>query len=190
MDEKPPNPAKAVVDTTAQAASKAKTVLWSDLPKWMHDNHYIHSGYRPQSNSYYTSATSIGSLHNETVNIWTHLIGAVAAGISAVALFYAITPRFELATTQDVMVFSCFFLGAVTCLGMSATYHTISNHSEAVAKFGNRLDYMGIIFLIWGSFIPSIYYGFSVEPKLVRVYWSMVSSMHFWYDMKKQLTAS
>lgn len=175
MDEKNPKPAaEAVAKKTEQIAFKAKTLLWNDLPKWMHDNHYIHSGYRPQSNSYYTSATSIGSLHNETVNIWTHLIGAISAALSAITLFYAIAPRFELATTEDVMVFSCFFLGAVTCLGMSATYHTISNHSEAVAKFGNRLDYMGIIFLIWGSFIPSISYGFSTEPKLVRVYWSMV----------------
>lgn len=163
-----------VVQKTERLAAQAKTVLWNDLPKWMHDNHYIHSGYRPQSNSYTSSAASIGYLHNESVNIWSHLIGAVMAFVAAFVLSWSIAPRFELATNQDVMVFSAFFLGAVTCLGMSATYHTISNHSEAVAKFGNRLDYMGIVFLIWGSFIPSIFYGFSKEPKLIRLYWSMV----------------
>jgi adiponectin receptor len=60
---------------------------------------------------------------------------------------------------------------------MSATYHTISNHSSAVAKFGNRLDYIGIVLLIWGSFVPCIYYGFSSEPQLVRLYWTMITTI-------------
>jgi adiponectin receptor len=71
-------------------------------------------------------------------------------------------------------VFSCFFFGAVACLGMSATYHTISNHSHEVAVLGNKLDYLGIVFLIWGSFIPVLYYAFESEPALMRTYWAMV----------------
>ena len=164
-----------------QAEEKAKstlTVLWKDVPQWMRDNQHIHSGYRPASNSYWTSATSLGYLHNESVNIWTHLIGAILAAVAALVLFVVFQPRFHMATQEDVVVFSCFFLGAMGCLGMSATYHTISNHSEAVAKFGNRLDYIGIVILIWGSFIPSIYYGFSAEPGLIRLYWTMVSFKH------------
>ncbi|EME41550.1 hypothetical protein DOTSEDRAFT_73832 [Dothistroma septosporum NZE10] len=143
----------------------------------MRDNHYIHSGYRPASNSYHKSFSSVTHLHNETVNIWSHLLGAIAAATTAIILYSTMRPRFNLATSEDVMVFACFFLGAVVCLGMSATYHTISNHSEAVAKFGNRLDYIGIVVLIWGSFVPSIYYGFGTEPGLIRVYWSMITTI-------------
>lgn len=29
--------------------------------------------------------------------------------------------------------------------------------------------------LIWGSFVPSVYYGFAGQMEWVRVYWSMVS---------------
>jgi predicted membrane channel-forming protein YqfA (hemolysin III family) len=32
-----------------------------------------------------------------------------------------------------------------------------------------------IILLIWGSFIPSIFYGFGGDMEMVRVYWVMVS---------------
>ncbi|KAF2766435.1 HlyIII-domain-containing protein [Teratosphaeria nubilosa] len=170
--------ADASIITKAEVKTKeALTVLWSDIPKWLQDNHYIHSGYRPQSNSYRKSAMSLGYLHNETINIYSHLLGAITAAITAAWMYTTIRPRFHLADDKDVMVFSCFFLGAMACLGMSATYHTTSNHSEAVAKFGNRLDYIGIVFLIWGSFIPSIYYGFSAEPALVNLYWTMISTI-------------
>jgi hypothetical protein len=32
-----------------------------------------------------------------------------------------------------------------------------------------------IILLIWGSFIPSIFYGFGGDMEMVKVYWVMVS---------------
>ena len=80
-------------------------------------------------------------------------------------------------TVADLLVFACFFLGAVVCLGMSATYHTISNHSPEVNRWGNQLDYAGIVALIYGSFVPSVYYGFYCEPALQRRYWTMVSDV-------------
>lgn len=172
-----PKTLKGELVNAEKKVEHALTVLWHEISPWQQDNHYIHSGYRPQSNSYARSAASIGYLHNESVNIWTHLLGAVTVAAIALRLYFSIRPRFQLATQEDLMVFSCFFMGAIACLGMSATFHTISNHSEGVAKFGNRLDYIGIIFLIWGSFVPAIFYGFSSEPRLVRVYWSMVCSV-------------
>lgn len=129
--------------------SKAKntlTVLWNDLPAWQQDNHHIHSGYRPASNSYSRSFASLTHLHNESVNIYTHLVGAVLAAIAGIYVYGLIQPRYEAASIEDVLVFSCFFGGAVACLGMSATYHTISNHSESVARLGNKLDYLGYVY--------------------------------------------
>jgi adiponectin receptor len=164
-----------LITKVEKKVSHALTVLWSDLPSWQRDNHYIHSGYRPQSNSFSRSFSSLSYIHNETVNIYTHLLGAAASLICSVYLHALIKPRYDRATTEDVIVFGCFFGGAIACLGMSATYHTISNHSPKVNKIGNQLDYVGIVCLIWGSFIPSIYYGFAREPGYIAVYWSMVS---------------
>jgi adiponectin receptor len=165
---------KTISEKLPSSPKKALTILWNDLPAWMQDNHYIQTGYRPQSNSYHTSFLSLLHIHNETVNIYTHLLGALFALLAGTFVYTILLPRFQHATQEDVFVFACFFGGAVGCLGMSATYHTISNHSEAVAKMGNRLDYMGIVVLIWGSFVPSIYYGFAGERRLVGVYWTMV----------------
>jgi adiponectin receptor len=167
-----------VVNTTKQMEKKLETkltYLWHEIDPWQQDNHYIISGYRPASNSYSASFSSLSYLHNESVNIYTHLIGALLALFSSLILYQTLEPRYETATKEDVYAFSCFFAGAIACLGMSATFHTISNHSHAVAVWGNQLDYAGIVFLIWGSFVPVLYYGFQSEPELMRRYWAMVS---------------
>jgi adiponectin receptor len=176
------------MDVAKEAASKVSSkekelekklvVLWDELPSWQQDNHYILSGYRPQTNSYTGSGKSLGYIHNETVNIYSHLIGAIAALVGGLTSFYILQPRYQTATKEDVLVFGCYFGGAVACLGMSATYHTIQNHSPEVSSFGNKLDYLGIVFLIWGSFIPVLYYGFQAEPQLIRTYWTMVGKLY------------
>ncbi|KAI1476999.1 HlyIII-domain-containing protein [Daldinia eschscholtzii] len=153
--------------------ASALHVLWDDLPSWRRDNHYIISGYRPDSNSYWRSFTSIFYVHNESVNIWTHLLGALFFPAVGAWLYHVIAPRYGSANSSDILVFACFFTGAVLCLGMSATYryhNTLSNHSEEVAKWGNKLDYSGIVFLIVGSYVPALYYGLFCQPKLMTVY--------------------
>lgn len=50
-----------------------------------------------------------------------------------------------------------------------------ANHSKEVAAFGIQLDYLGIVLLMWGSTIPTVYYGFYRDQHLQRCYWAMVS---------------
>lgn len=164
-----------VAQKVEKSIDNALTILWQELPSWQQDNQYIHSGYRPASGSFQKSFASLGYLHNESVNIYSHLLGAVGFSIIGTVLYTVIKPRYETATSADILAFGCFFAGAALCLGMSGTYHTISNHSQVVQKFGNKLDYVGIVFLISGSFIPSIYYGFYCHPHLQELYWIMVS---------------
>ena len=149
--------------------------LWDDLPSWRRDNAFIHSGYRQIRASYLHSFQSLFYLHNEFVNIWSHLSGAIVAISFSAYLYCVIHPRFDSATSSDVFVFGCFFGGAILCLGMSATFHTLVDHSEAVAKWGNKLDYTGIVALIVGSYVPALYYGFFCNPGMMTVYLYLVS---------------
>ena len=171
---------KQAADTAVKVEKRIEeklTVLWNDIETWQQDNHFVISGYRPASNSYQKSAASLFYLHNESVNIWTHLLGALAAILTSGILYKELLARYHTATTDDVLVFACFFAGAAACLGMSATYHAISNHSHEVSRFGNKLDYLGIVFLIWGSFIASIFYGFQEDIALIRGYWAMITTI-------------
>lgn len=181
---------KSAAQTIEKRIENALIVLWDDLPSWQQDNHYIHSGYRPESGSFKKSFSSLGYVHNESVNIYTHLLGAIFFTVGGALLYTTVRPRYATADVSDIIAFGCFFLGAALCLGMSATYHTISNHSPMVAKFGNKLDYVGIVCLITGSFIPSVFYGFYCHPHLQEFYWTMVREAPCHMPMHQMLTTN
>lgn len=158
-----------------KVASTLRHLLWDELPPWRRDNAFIRSGYRAASNSYAASLGSVLGVHNESVNIWTHGAGALVLVPLAFLYFLCaevVGSRYlgADASAADELVFACFLAGAALCLGMSATFHTLSNHSESVAKWGNKLDYSGIVCLIVGSYVPALYYGLFCHPVLMTVY--------------------
>lgn len=169
--------------STAQSlestAARALLIVWDDLPSWRRDNSFLLTGYRATSNSYISSIRSLFYLHNESVNIWSHLLGAILFLLLGIFLRSIVIPRYPIASQADLVAFTCFFGGAVACLGMSATYHALSNHSEEVARWGNKLDYSGIVLLIVGSYVPALYYGFFCQPTLMTIYLYTVSASTF-----------
>ncbi|CAF9923806.1 hypothetical protein IMSHALPRED_006022 [Imshaugia aleurites] len=166
---------KEAYPTPVNAERSRRLRSWDEIPSWQQDNEYILSGYRQASGSFKTCFESLGYTHNETVNIHSHVIGAAIFLIAPPYTYRALYLRYPLATPADVFVFSTFSYGVSTCFVLSATYHIINNHSPKVQKFGNQLDYLGIVILMWGSTIPSIYYGFYCDPPLQKIYWANVS---------------
>ena len=135
----PESATKALVQAAKHAEARVERALlrllrWDELETWQRDNAYIQSGYRPATNSYRGSLASLARLHNESVNIWTHLVGALVFAAAGLFVYAVAAPRVESATAADLLVWACFFASACTCLGMSATFHTLSNHSDRVAK--------------------------------------------------------
>lgn len=57
-------------------------------------------------------------------------------------------------------------ISACLCLGFSATFHLWFAHSTTVGLWCAKLDYAGIIILIFGSTMPPIYYYFSCGPAI------------------------
>ena len=166
--------------TKLRQTRKKMPLQWDELPSWQRDNRYILSGYRTSSNSFRKSFASLVYLHNESVNIYSHLIPAVILSFFSISLCKALARRYASVSVADTVAFGCFFLGAVLCLGISAIFHTVQNHSSHIARIANQVDYIGIVLLIVGSFIPSIFYGFYCHPNLQRVYLTMVCP-HFFF---------
>ncbi|EGX54240.1 hypothetical protein AOL_s00004g273 [Orbilia oligospora ATCC 24927] len=166
-----------VTREVVEKVAEKLTCMWDELQEWQRDNQFIRSGYRPATASYLKSLKSLSYWHNETVNIYSHLLGAVFFGVLSSILYATLSPRYPSASTGDIYAFLSFFIGCLFCLGMSAFYHTVSNHSHEAAKLWNVLDYVGIVGLITGSFIPSVYYGFKCETLIRDGYWIMICTI-------------
>ncbi|KAI9009840.1 hemolysin-III related-domain-containing protein [Gaertneriomyces semiglobifer] len=150
------------------------TVSLTDMPDWFIDNVYILRGYRRITNSYRGCIKSLTYIHNETANIFTHMIGAIGFIILAHTFYSFLTTSVESTTRGDLVVVGLFFLGAIACLGLSTVFHTCACHSRKVAAIWLRGDYVGIVTLIMGSFVPSVYYGFFCNPNLQILYLSVI----------------
>ena len=173
------NAAAPALSTEDNAPAKLidphRLLAYHELQEWQRDTPLILSGYRPQSGSYAQSAASLFYLHNETINVYTHGLGALFFLILGVVIYFALEDKYTTTRNGDIGAFGCFFLGALLCLPMSSTFHLIMNHSPEVNRFGNKLDYLGIVCLIAGSFASNVYYGFYCDPVLQNLYWTMVS---------------
>lgn len=146
---------------------------WSEIPLWQQDNSYIHSGYVRETLSYVKTLASLTYLHNESVNIYTHLVPGVACFFSCFYLVNTVQEKFDSTTWKDYAMF-CVFLGGAACaLSLSGCFHTLKSHSEGVMVFGNKLDYLGIIVLITASMISLLYYAWIDSPLMRNVFVSI-----------------
>ncbi|ORX88625.1 putative hemolysin-III channel protein Izh2 [Basidiobolus meristosporus CBS 931.73] len=160
------------IDNTSSFSSAL--LKFSELPKWMRDNNYILSGYRAPTSSYWKSAQSLFYIHNETGNVYSHLLGAVLFFIVAIFTAAKIFPQFETTHWSDFAVMYIFIAGAIACLCCSTLYHLFHCHSEKVSVMWNRCDYVGIVFLIVGSYFPAINYAFYCSQVWKIVYLSFI----------------
>ncbi|KAH9975846.1 hemolysin-III related-domain-containing protein [Lactifluus volemus] len=147
---------------------KYRTISFAELPEWAKHNEYILTGYRGELNSWSKCFESVfGYLHNETVNIHTHL----HAAIFFVLLLCTVDnhARYDL-SWADRFMFSGFLLSVIFCLSCSAIFHTSQSHSKQVTARCNAFDYSGIIVHILGAWYPTFYYGFYCESHYIIGY--------------------
>ena len=172
-----PDDEKEVASHLPQAAAPARAPLqnFEDLPVWYQDNPYLRSHYRPVSYSSSSCLYSWTYLHNETLNIYTHLIPALLSVVGQMWMQRMISDSFPEATIGERAVFALNLAAATATLTMSTFYHTLMNHSFHVSSLWLRIDYVGILALTLGSFFSGIFVGFYCHPHLQLLYWSMIT---------------
>ncbi|KAJ7240449.1 hemolysin-III related-domain-containing protein [Mycena rebaudengoi] len=154
------------------------TIRWIELPEWQKDNEYIVSGYRVVQNHWRGCFVSVFAyLHNETINIHSHLWGAALFAYFLVTFDETYLKQYPGATWADSLVFMVFLSSAIFCMSASAFYHTSTCHSERVASRCHALDYSGIVVLTVGSFYPALYYGFFCSAQLQFLYIGLITSL-------------
>ena len=128
------------------------------LPSWYVDNPHLLTGYRPVRASVRACLRSVlpWPVHNETVNIWTHLLGAVAAA----GCLWGEAQRWMCGDGGDDALFLALYLaGAVAVLGGSAVAHTMFCHSESVCAGCLRADYACIALYLAGWCAAALHFA-------------------------------
>ncbi|KAF7114207.1 hypothetical protein CNMCM5793_007785 [Aspergillus hiratsukae] len=162
-------------DPTNQPKAKARTVTWQEISEWQFDNKYILSGYRPAKADYLEIFTSLTFLHNESCNVYTHLIGALLLPLVATTFQrYLAEPQFLNVSFMDYAIFGIYFWCAEICLVLSALYHLMQPHSHQVEQFWHGMDLLGIVIVTVGTFSSGIYYVFFCETSLQKLHWAIV----------------
>ncbi|KAI3326005.1 mPR-like GPCR protein [Xylariaceae sp. AK1471] len=161
-------------NTASPSSATAQTVTCQEISKWQFDNKYILSGYGPEKRDCREILMSLTFLHNETCNVYTHLIGALLLPLFATSyLWFLAEPQYLNVKSIDYAIFGIFFWCAGICLDLSVLYHLMLSHSHRIEQFWHGMDLLGIIIVIVGTFTSGIYYLFFCEPSLRKMHWAM-----------------
>ncbi|KAF2151794.1 mPR-typeG-protein-coupled receptor [Myriangium duriaei CBS 260.36] len=166
----------SVEKETDTLLSSERLLFYDEIREFNMDNEFLLSGYRTTS---YVWAKSIGSVfewHNETINMHSHLIGSVVFALLPIHFYFTLYRHIEVAQAIDAVLFIVYFFGVSICFACSATCHVVWNHSPYAARFGNRLDYCGIVLLMWSASLASIHFAFICDPWLRSLHWLFVSA--------------
>lgn len=131
-------------------------------PPYNRDNPFIRSGYRPPL-SVLGAAASVFKWHNETMNVWTHL-----AGLALFAYYAASTLQDrDMHTRWPLVVFEA---STMVCLAASSAYHMLCCVSEGHCRCCKRLDFAGIVLVMWSMYWPWVFYAFQGHQVIRIVY--------------------
>lgn len=118
---------------------------------------------------------------NELVNTLSHVVGAVAAIPAGVYLLVSVAARTELSAAAQpasaaarTAATAIYALSLVSCFLFSALYHGLGLRmgSWRLYKALRRLDHVGVLLLISGSFFP-VCFGVSASPLFLTVGFSI-----------------
>jgi len=157
------------------------TVPADRAPHWLLRPHIL-KGYRVDL-SPLQCFVSLFTLHNESGNIWTHLVPCVVMGRLAWQVIVTgewsvlDVPGASLSPVLETLAVGSFLAMATLTFFFSSFYHLANCTSESTCALLLRLDVTGIALLISASFLPGVYYGFACFPHLQHIYLACILVM-------------
>ncbi|KAM9661676.1 progestin and adipoQ receptor family member 3 isoform X2 [Harpia harpyja] len=154
---------------------------YEQIPVFLKDNPYITDGYR----AYLPSRLCLKSLFilsNETVNIWSHLLGFLLFFTLGIYDLTAVLPAAGASREDFVICSVCLFCFQV-CMLCSVGYHLFCCHrSEKTSRRWMALDYAGISIGILGCYVSGVFYAFycnNIHPSYLTQQWHRLRSIIF-----------
>ena len=114
---------------------------------------YILSGYRQTHQPWRYYFASIFHIHNETLNVWTHLIGSVII-IYHIYTYFRIYEAAGSDLRWTVLYYGICGLSALMFSSIAHLLHSKSRHTNYVVFL---FDYLGCSFWVYGTGIMTVY---------------------------------
>lgn len=149
------------------------------VPEWTVDS-LIWSGYRKQF-SKKDCVKSICQCHNETLNIWTHLLGILGVTIFAVTEYC----KKEKVENAGKINFFLFLSGAIIQLSCSAIFHIFACHSRKLYETLHFWDLFSISFNRCIALANFYYYFETEDAKKVTAFIAIVIAECIFYFLCK-----
>lgn len=162
-----------------------------EIPEWMRDNDLVLAQYRPQM-GVRQALRSLFSLHNETYNVWSHVVGLVLfVGLLAQWLL-APLPPFANPEPQRKWPLALYLAACCYVYVCSAAAHLFYVVSKRVCVMLWKLDHISIAVCCTAGFVPIIdaaftcsgpavgplYIGVTVAMAVAVVCVSMIDAFH------------
>ncbi|RAH76631.1 hemolysin-III protein [Aspergillus japonicus CBS 114.51] len=145
------------IDYTNQPKVKARTVTWQEISGWQLHNQYILD--------YREIFTSLTFLHDESCNVYSHLIGALLLPLVATTFGRKLAqPQFLGVSFMEYAMFGIYFWCAEICLP----------HSRRIEYFWHGMDLLGFVVVTVGTFSSGIYHVCFCEANLQKLHWAIV----------------
>ena len=99
-----------------ERSSRIRTLNLHELPTWMQRDEHIRHGYRSAQNSILRCLDSLWYLHNETVNIWSYLLGDLfMSGLLVWSFFPDLYRGYQFSAT-DLGLMRFYLVSILGCL--------------------------------------------------------------------------
>lgn len=146
---------------TEAAPSMPGTVRDTEVPFHFRER-YVSTGYRPLHQSWRYYFLSLFQRHNETINIWTHLL----AFLVVLVKFRQLAETVDFVSDPNSWPLLILILSASTYSAFSAAAHLLGSKSELCHYTVFFLDYVGVAQYQYGSALVHFYYA--VDESLHR----------------------
>lgn len=166
--------------TSAAWVAVTKTLGISDVPEYLRDNSFVHRFYRPEL-SWKSAFWTIFTWHNESGNIWTHLIGLLL--MLSFTIYFATEQPLSIGaectpavSTHPKWPLFVYLASDLCTLLFSVLAHTFCCISGRVYKAVWRLDHVGILLGLAGEAFPYVYYLFVCQPRWITFFYLSVTT--------------
>ncbi|KIJ68129.1 hypothetical protein HYDPIDRAFT_148456 [Hydnomerulius pinastri MD-312] len=156
--------ARDIARAVKQSFQGSKLIQYVDLPPQWRNNPFVTRGYRfIPLEKWPLIIMSLFAIHNETLNIHTHLIPFILWLFNYIPIFN--TPSFQ--DTPE----AAFITFALICLFSSVLWHTMAGCADPEGmELCARIDYVGIGWLISASVGTVVYYGFQCHSDIGKMF--------------------